>query len=271
MSTGRAGKPLGSKAYGHIPHLPGSRLGAGDHYCSDWQARIATEEARDEHDRVIVQEKLDGSCVAVARLDGEIVPLVRSGSLAISTSHEQHRLFHNWAWSHRDRFLAVLREGERLAGEWLAQAHGTRYRLAPPLEPFVAFDLMQGNERAAYGEFRDRLQLDHDPVFNVPKCLSAGPPLSIPAAMALLGPAAGGTYGHHGALDPVEGAVWRVERRGVVEFVCKYVRAEKEDGCYLPDESGRQPVWNWRPSAPAAGSSTSAPPVPTASAAMTRF
>jgi hypothetical protein len=53
-------KPLGQKAYGSIPHLPGSRLGEGDHHVSEGQAIIATKKARDKNDLIIVQEKLDG-------------------------------------------------------------------------------------------------------------------------------------------------------------------------------------------------------------------
>lgn len=49
----------------------------------------------------------------------------------------------------------------------------------------------------------------------------------------------------HGALDPVEGAVWRVERRGGGDFLAKYVRPDKTDGCYLPEVSGRAAVWIW--------------------------
>jgi len=56
----RADKPLGRKTYGHIPHLPGSRTGPGDHMCHEGQARIATVKTRDKHDTVIVTEKLDG-------------------------------------------------------------------------------------------------------------------------------------------------------------------------------------------------------------------
>jgi len=37
-------KPLGGKSYGHIAHLPGSRMGPGDHKCHEGQKRIATEE-----------------------------------------------------------------------------------------------------------------------------------------------------------------------------------------------------------------------------------
>lgn len=45
-------KPLGQKAYGSIPHLPGSRLGPGDHHCHEGQAKIATEKARDKHEQL---------------------------------------------------------------------------------------------------------------------------------------------------------------------------------------------------------------------------
>ena len=41
------------------------------------------------------------------------------------------------------------------------------------------------------------------------------------------------------ALDPVEGAVWRCERQGAVDFLGKYVRPDKIDGKYLPELSER--------------------------------
>jgi len=46
-------KPLGMKNYGHIAHLPGSRMGPGDHSCELGQARIATLKARDRRDHII--------------------------------------------------------------------------------------------------------------------------------------------------------------------------------------------------------------------------
>ena len=35
------------------------------------------------------------------------------------------------------------------------------------------------------------------------------------------------------AVDPAEGVVYRVESRGVVDFLAKWVQPEKVDGCYL--------------------------------------
>ena len=66
-------KPLGAKAYGSICHLPGSRLGPGDHKLNEGQARILTQKVRDKHDVIFIQEKLDGSNVCVARIDGPAV------------------------------------------------------------------------------------------------------------------------------------------------------------------------------------------------------
>lgn len=51
----------------------------------------------------------------------------------------------------------------------------------------------------------------------------------------------------HGAVDPVEGVMFRVERSGQVDFLAKYVRHEKKDGVYLTEISGAPAIWNWRP------------------------
>ena len=35
--------------------------------------------------------------------------------------------------------------------------------------------------------------------------------------------------------------------KGVVDFLGKFVRPNKVDGCYLPEIGGKEAVWNWRP------------------------
>lgn len=234
-------KPLGIKNYGSIPHLPGSRLGPGDHHCHPGQETICTEKARDKHDRIIVQEKLDGSNVGIVKLKGEIIAMSRAGYLATTSPYEQHHRFAEWVAKNAARFDAVLREGERLVGEWLYQAHGTRYLLHH--EPFVAFDLMVGIERATVNDLTERL----NGAFVQPMVLHSGGPLSIADAMAKLG-----TFGHHGAEDQVEGAIWRVERNirkkngwtWEVDFLAKYVRPDKADGCYLESVTNQPAILN---------------------------
>ncbi len=231
-------KPLGRKAYGSIPHLPTSRMGPADHHCTVGEMRIATEKVRSRRDVVVVQEKLDGSCCAVARIGDDIVALQRKGYLARSSPFEQHHLFADWVDANRDRFAAMLGDGERAVGEWLALAHGTRYDL--PHEPFVLFDLMVDTSRFPHEVTSD---LAHDNGFTTPRVLAIGP-TPLDTVKDLLK-----TSGH-GALDPVEGAVWRVERDSQVDFLVKWVRPDKVDGCYLPELTGGEPVWNWQPRTP---------------------
>jgi hypothetical protein len=209
-------------------------MGTGDHQCSQVQARAATIKTRDARDRVFVQEKLDGSNVGVALVDGVLYPLVRSGHLAADSPHEQHWRFAQWVFSQQERFLAVLQEGERLCGEWLLQAHGTRYDL--PHEPFIPFDLMRGSKQLPYAEFSQRVRMAD---FGLPRLIHQGAAFKVEAALQAI------AVSGHGALDPVEGAIWRVERNDAVDFLVKYVRPDKVDGCYLPGMNGNtRPVWN---------------------------
>lgn len=236
-------KPLGIKNYGSIGHLPCSRIGPGDHHVHDGQAAICTTKVRDRHDLVIVQEKLDGSNVGAAKVNGEIHALTRAGYLASTSPYEQHHRFGEWVARNASRFAAVLQEGERIVGEWLLQAHGTRYLLKH--EPFVAFDLMRGKERTPFAAFRERVG-GH---FVMPYLIHTGGALSVADAMAAMG-----EMGQHGAMEPVEGVMYRVERneqRGaervqVVDFLAKYVRPDKADGCYLEGVTGGPAVYNDR-------------------------
>lgn len=231
-------KPLGQRAYGSIPHLPGSRRGPADKGLSELQARILTDKGRDRHDIITVQEKLDGSCVSVAKLDGNILALIRAGYAASGSNYPQHHAFAVWVEENKPRFDALLSEGERVCGEWLMEAHGTLYNL--PHEPFVAFDIMLGHDRTLAATVKDRC----DTVRLVtPRVIHVGAPISIEKVLTMLEPSG------HGATDGVEGAVWRVERKGVVDFLGKYVRPDKVDGKYLESITGGAPIYNWRPDA----------------------
>lgn len=228
-----------ARAYGSIPHLPGSRTGSADRTVSAGQARLCTVPPGDSRDEVIVQEKLDGSCVAALRDGDRIVALGRGGDEAARSPNPARRLWAAFVGDHADRFRAVLEPGERLVGEWLALAHGTRYVLRH--EPFVCFDLMRGTDRLPL----DALAARVGEGFVLPGLVHRGAPLDPEAALGRLG------AGFHGAIDPVEGAVWRLERTEAgatrVIVVAKYVRASKVDGALLPENSGAAPIWNWHP------------------------
>lgn len=229
-------KPLGQRAYGSIPHLPGSRRGPADKGLSDQQARILTSIARDRLDLITVQEKLDGSCVSVAKINGRITALIRAGYLAAGSNYSQHHAFAVWVEQNRARFDTVLSEGERCVGEWLMEAHGTIYRLTH--EPFVVFDIMRGHDRSLADDVKARCA---QVALITPRVIHCGTPISIERVLTMLEPSG------HGAIDGVEGAVWRVERKGVVDFLGKYVRPDKVDGKYLENISGLPPIYNWIP------------------------
>ena len=247
-------KPLGIKNYGSIGHLPKSRMGSGDHHVHEGQARIATESTKDKSGKlreVFVQEKLDGSNCGVARVGDRIFPLTRSGYVADTSPFEQHHAFHRWVMQQQERWLALLQDGERVVGEWLMQAHSTKYTLTH--EPFVVFDLMVGDKRLPYDEFVRRIT---EAKLTAPYLIHRGEALSVEEAMKKLG-----KFGFHGATDEVEGVMYRIElthdprnhkKPRQVEFMCKYVRPEKKDGIYLMDENGKElpPIFNWLASTP---------------------
>lgn len=228
-------KPLGHKCYGRIAHFEGSHTGQNDTFCEPNQQKVMTNRSSCSNygGFIIVQEKLDGSNCAVAKVNGKIVALGRSGFLAKTSPFIQHQYFHNWVGSQIHRFNKLLNEGERVVGEWLIQAHGTRYKLIH--EPFVVLDIMTKKERVVYHDFLLRvLPLG----FTVPKLLHTGSALKLEHAKKLIQ-----TSGH-GSIDPVEGFVYRCEKEGIVKFLCKWVRLDKEDGKYLPEISGSDAIWN---------------------------
>lgn len=228
-------KPLGYKAYGSIPHLPNSRMGPADHHCHPGQEVICTVKARDRHDRIIVLEKLDGGCVSVANVGGEIVGLIRAGYTAADAHYEHLRLFGQWVERNTDRF-AHLEPGQRVVGEWMALAHGTRYA-ALPTPPFVLFDAFNAKVRVPYDVVQDFARAAGLDAAHV---ISDGPPVSVADALLALG------EGRYGAEGNPEGVVYRVERHGEVDFLAKFVRPEKQDGIFLPEIGGCAPHWHWQ-------------------------
>ena len=222
------------KLYGKIPHLPGSRLGPADRTAdADLAARCAG--AGRSGDRVIVSEKLDGSCVAIVRGAGGLAAYGRDGLPCAASRNDGRRAFAAWVAAREAAWREALAPGERLVCEWLALAHGTRYAL--PHGPAVAIDgFGAGGARWPLDEVRRRAAAMGLPVARV---LHDGGALAVPEALARLG-----EHGHHGALDAAEGVVYRVERGGKVIGLAKHVRAGKIDGRYLADKTGGDHVWN---------------------------
>ncbi len=220
-------KPLGGKAYGSIPHLDGSRRDESDKKLTPGQQAILTKKPRDKHDLIIVQEKLDGACVSVAKIDGELMAIGRKGYLCVSSPYKHMVMFQDWMSQHYLEFDSLLIDGERIVGEWLAKTHGIRYETT---SPFVAFDVIRDGQRILYSEFRERLD---DATFPIACPIKIGGPLAIADIP---------TYSRHGG-EYSEGVVYRVERKGKVDFMGKWVDPRHKSGEFMEDET----MWNWLP------------------------
>lgn len=230
-----APKPLGKKSYGSIGHLPGSRIGPGDHHIDEGQASKILG-ALPKGDLLIVQEKLDGSNVGVCLKDGEIIAIGRAGWRADSSPYEQHHAFARWVKTNEERFRRILSEGERVCGEWLALAHGTKYDLTGR-EPFVAFDSFTADERRlTFADHRAHVALASLAFPHVYHHGNAACPVeSIVDAPSF-----------HGAIGGKEGVVYRWERpkENRVLLLAKWVRPDKVD--LTPGENETLMHWNWQ-------------------------
>jgi hypothetical protein len=99
-------------------------------------------------------------------------------------------------------------------------------------DPYVVFDLMEGEKRLPFDAMRAATDVSG---FWIPHVVHDGAPISIQDALNGLG-----EFGAHGATELIEGAVWRVERKGEYDFMAKFVRHEKVDGKYLPGLHGNE-------------------------------
>ena len=231
-SSAKPKKPLGIKNYGSIPHLSCSKLGEHDKYITEGQEAILTIKKRDKHDKILVFEKYDGSNVGVAKIEGAIHPLTRSGYEAHTSPYKQHKLFAEWVYEREDYFHSILNEGERIAGEWLLQAHGIIYQLQG--DPIVFFDYFDAdNNRCSF----DRLK---DLGVATPRLLHEGDPVTVDELKPILNLKTDSIW----SKDDPEGMVYRVERKGGVDFLAKWVRDDHIPGAYCIGVEEKDLIWN---------------------------
>jgi hypothetical protein len=230
-------KPLGGKGYGSTPHLVGSRVGPSDSHVDPKLAKIMTEKVRNRHDRIIVTEKLDGSCLTAANVGGRILPINRAGYLVSDSPRPMQHVFGRYVEDREALFASILSDGERIAGEWMLLAHGTRYRIVDPADLFVAFSIIGPRGRIPYDEFASRVDAAGIRRAHV---ISDGPAMSQAQAVTALG-----ATGFHDALEQPEGAVWVLETRGEFNCIAKHVIPEKIDGKYLSGIAEGPEIWNY--------------------------
>ncbi len=232
-------KPLERKNYGSIPHLSNSKLGEGDYFVSEGQERILTIKKRDKHDHIYIFEKYDGSNIGIGKMNGKIFALTRSGYEAKTSPYKQHHYFSDWAYQNEKLFAEMLSEGERITGEWLMLAHGLRYKIVG--DPILFFDYFTPkNERLLQIDMRKFL-VNYG--LNMPRLLHEGEPKSVIELLPTLNLK---TKGFESEENP-EGMVFRVERKGMVDFLAKWVRSDFQNGKYCIGIEEPNLVWNTSP------------------------
>ena len=229
-------KPLNRKNYGSIPHLSNSKLGTGDHFIEKGQERILTEKVRDKHDEVLVFEKYDGSNVGIGKIDNKIVALTRSGYTAKTSPYKQHHLFSDWVYKNVMKWMDVLENGERITGEWLAQAHGLKYNIE--VEPIVFFDHFNAENQRSQYDYVGELAIMYG--LQLPRMLHRGKAIATNELLPILNTGTEKIC----SIEMPEGMVYRVERKGKVDFLAKWVRSDFEAGKYIIDKEENELIWN---------------------------
>jgi hypothetical protein len=225
-------KPLHRKNYGSIPHLSTSKLSENDYKANEGHERILTQKKRDRHDHIFVFEKYDGSNVGIAKKDGQIYALTRAGYEAHTSPYRQHHLFADWVNERKAYFDDLLGEEERITGEWLMQAHGLIYTIRQ--EPIVFFDYFNArNERQPFNHLR---QLD----VPLPRLLHEGDAIPVNDLLPILNEKTPTIRSE----EAPEGMVYRVERKGSVDFLAKWVRPDFEPGQYCMGVAEANLIWN---------------------------
>ena len=230
-------KPLGKKSYGSIPHLSNSKLGIGDHFIHEGQERILTEKPRDKYDRIIVTEKYDGSNVGIAKIDGKIFALTRSGYEAKTSPYKQHHVFNDWVKEREELFFRMLREGERLCGEWMYQSHGMEYEVTG--EPIVFFDWFNSDgTRHNYDFFETGCFLEG---LNIPRLINDSVRIfKFDCLIEQLNKKSNAIK----SINNPEGMVFRCERNGEFDFMAKWVRSDFEAGKYIINKTDDELIYN---------------------------
>lgn len=202
------------RSFGHISHLPGSKMKDDDDtLLGTNEIEILIKRRRNPLDRVIVTEKIDGMNACVLR-DGDCLwPLSRKGYDVRSNPNPWIRIFADYVEDNYNRFMRLLDDGERACGEWMIKTHTVRYDLKT--EPFILFDLIKTDKRPVYSDFHYRI---HQQNFTSTGLVHIGESIEPAVALAML------KDGYHGAMDCPEGIVYKYESwdNG---FVCsgKYV------------------------------------------------
>ena len=202
--------------YPPTKHLAGSKMiNDEDRLINIREEELLTKKTRELWDRVIVTEKVDGCNVGILKRNGKLHPIIRKGYDVRTNSMKFIQEFADFVEINKDRFMQLLGEEERICAEWMPKTHTIRYKMKH--EPFIAFDILktEKNKRETYLEFLRRTSAVGIVTAGL---VHYGTAIETKIALKMLG------EGFHGAIDGVEGIVYRYESHihGFL-FTAKYV------------------------------------------------
>ncbi len=121
-----------------LPLVPDANLTWQDLVKADAYLKIFL----DKDVKVNIEEKVDGTSVAITVLDGQVLvrnkdKILVKGHLSDKPSKKQYSHIWNWVYDNIKKFDIL--EGHTIYGEWMWMQHGLEYNNLP--DWFVAFDV----------------------------------------------------------------------------------------------------------------------------------
>ena len=117
------------------PHLPGSNVVDADRSLTSEEVAVLCRDCE-----VVIQEKLDGTCVGLFFEDADSSVLLKRGGVIGHREKDQYNVFRTWVQQRAVVLREALAKQHALFGEFLWQTHGLFYDRLPDF--FIGYDLL---------------------------------------------------------------------------------------------------------------------------------
>ncbi|ODA33832.1 RNA ligase family protein [Planctopirus hydrillae] len=207
--------------YPRTPHLFGSKGTDDDKHLGEAESKAFIDD-----DRLIVEEKIDGTNVGIHFLDSGEMVLQCRGHLITEGMHPQYDLFKQWAAVKRQVLEGQLENRFILFGEWVYARHSIHYRKLTHY--FFEFDIYDKGQKEFLNLNRRLSILEGTGIQTVPVVHMGR--MDRDDLEDLIGPSQFDSYFENPvtkrADNLMEGLYLRTEAAGVVTGRAKFVRPE---------------------------------------------
>jgi len=123
------------------PHLPGSNVVDTDRSLTSKEVAVLCRDCE-----VVIQEKLDGTCVGLFFDEADTPVLLKRGGIIGHREKDQYNVFRTWVQQRAEPLHKALAKRHVLFGEFLWQTHGLFYDRLPDF--FIGYDLLDRTSKA---------------------------------------------------------------------------------------------------------------------------